>query len=69
MLFTSQLKKINIKLFPSKLIARSLLGSFRPIKTINLTQKLHHSFVNIQIDSKYYHEPLPTKINDIISLI
>ena len=35
----------------------------------HLVYQQRYSFVNIMIDSKYYHEQLPRKVEDILNLI
>jgi hypothetical protein len=43
-----------------------ILQTFQPTR---LTSSLHFTFVNVQIDSKYYHTQLPTKVNQILDLL
>ena len=61
---------IALRRIPQRLVIRSL-SSFRspniptkyPTLSAPLTTKLAHTFVNIMIDSKYYHTPLPVRVD------
>ena len=69
MLITSQLKKIKIRPSNLSFCRKPCFRTVLPFSSVPLLNRMKYHFVNIQIDSKYYHDPLPTKINELLDLI
>lgn len=69
MLITSQLKKIKIRPSTRSFCQKACFRTILPFSSVPLIKSMKYHFVNIQIDSKYYHDPLPTKINEVLDLI
>jgi hypothetical protein len=52
----------RLPLSPAPSVLASLAG-------LSLSHKQQHSFVNVMVDSKYYHAQLPPKVNDVIEAL